>query len=87
MSKVNADPRDLRALADRTQRASQEIQSALAGVSAALARAQWDDPQRRRFEEQFSVMRKSAASFATQSAESALWLRRKAAELEKFLGS
>ncbi|PWJ27013.1 type VII secretion system (Wss) protein ESAT-6 [Branchiibius hedensis] len=87
MAQVNANPNDLRALADKTHRAAQDIQQAVASVTRALAQAQWEDTQRRKFEDQLRVLQQAASSFNRQAQESVPWLRRKAGELERFLNS
>ena len=85
MAAVNTDPADMRRLASEMKRADAEITSAIRRVRSALNGARWDDPVRRKFEQQLGQMESEIKRFSSSAQESSSYLTRKAGELEKFL--
>jgi uncharacterized protein YukE len=85
MPTVNTDPKDLRKLAADTKRAQADIAAAIKRVRSTLNGARWDDPVRRRFEQQLSEMERAITNFSRTAQESQTYLVRKAGELEAFL--
>lgn len=85
MTAVNTDPQDMRRLASEMRRADTEIAGAIRKVRSALNGARWDDPVRKKFEQQLGEMESVIKRFSQTAQESSSYLTRKSGELEKFL--
>lgn len=82
---ANTDPADLRRLASEIKRAQGDISTSIKRVKSALNSARWDDPVRRKFEEQLGEMEQAINRFANTAQESNRYLVTKAGQLEIFL--
>jgi ABC-type transporter Mla subunit MlaD len=87
MSSVNTDPKDLRRLSSDIQRAQADISTAIKRVRSSLNGAHWNDPVRKRFEQQLAEMESAINRFGQTAQESQRYLAKKAGELETFLRS
>lgn len=85
MPNISADPEKLRDLAKKLASAGQQMDSIRSQIAKAVANAGWDDPERRRFEEQVNSDLKMVAAVAQrlQSQYPSL-LQRKARALDDF---
>lgn len=85
MSSVNAKPEDLRKVANAIKTADAEIKAAVQKMQSSLNSAQWNDPVRKKFEQDFNGLLSSLRSFQSSAPGTVQYLNKKASELEQFL--
>lgn len=86
MPRIDTDPEALRRVATGIEHTGEEIKAALIMVRKALDLAYWHDDARRQFDQTWTEMTNVANRFQRQVAPSTTHLRRKAAELQRYLG-
>ncbi|GAA4535184.1 hypothetical protein [Pseudonocardia xishanensis] len=83
--RVHANPDDLKRLRQTIDRAQREIAQAVQSMKLGLARTDWDDAGRRKFEERLDQTVASIRRFDQAASELKPYLDRKARELEAYL--
>lgn len=84
MNFVNTNPESLRKLAQSLKSCGSALESEVQKLSSQLQSSQWNDANRRKFEDDLKEMRLQMSAFSASLSTSADYLQKKAQQLDDY---